>query len=83
MTNLQVPDLLAEQIQAAATAEGLAIHELLQKMLREHQKSKRPSKPLSAVEITSRLDTLYAKLPSSLDPALFKLQSRSLEREAW
>jgi hypothetical protein len=83
MTNLQVPDLLAEQIQAAANAEGLAIHELLQKMLREHQKSKRPIKPLSAAEITSRLDTLYAKLPSSLDPTLLKLQSRSLEREAW
>ena len=83
MTNLQVPDQLAEKIQAEAKAEGLAVHELLQQMLREHRTLKRSLKTLSAADITARLDALYANMSSSLDPALLRLQSLSLEREAW
>jgi flagellin-specific chaperone FliS len=83
MTNLHLPDQLAEQIQAEATAEGLTVHELLQRMLREHQKLKRSLKALSPAEITARLDALYTQISSSLDPALLRLQSLSLERESW
>jgi len=83
MTNLQVPDQLAEKIQAEAKAEGLTVHELLQRMLREHRKTKRSLKALSASAVTARLDALYANISSSLDPALLRLQSLSLEREAW
>lgn len=83
MTNLQIPDQLAEQIRAEAKAEGLSIHELLQRMLREHRKTKHSLKTLSVAEITARLDTLYADIAPSLDPALLRLQSLSLEREAW
>jgi hypothetical protein len=83
MTNLQIPDQLAEQIQAEAKAEGLSIHELLQRLLREHRKTKHPLKALSAAAVTARLDALYANISSSLDPALLRLQSLSLEREAW
>jgi len=83
MTNLQIPDQLAEQIEATAIAEGIPVHELLQQMLRERQQLKRTLKRLSPAEITSRLDALYASIPSSLDPALLRLQSRSLERETW
>ncbi len=83
MTNLQVPDQLAEKIQAEAKAEGLTVHELLQRMLREHRALKRSLKTLSAAEITAQLDALYANISSSLDPALLRLQSLSFEREAW
>ena len=83
MTNLQVPDKLAEKIQAEAKAEGLTVHELLQRMLREHRTLKRSLKTLSAAEITAQLDALYANISSSLDPALLRLQGLSLEREAW
>lgn len=83
MTNLQIPDQLAEQIRAEAKAEGLSIHELLQRLLREHRKTKHSLKALSAAAVTARLDALYAKISSSLDPALLRLQSLSLEREAW
>ena len=74
MTNLQVPDQLAERIQAEAKAEGLTVHELLQRMLREHRTLKRSLKTLSAAEITAQLDALYANISSSLDPALLRLQ---------
>jgi len=83
MTNLQVPDQLAEEIQAEAKAAGIPVDKLLQQMLRERQQLKRTLKRLSPAEITSRLDALYASIPSSLDPALLRLQSRSLERETW
>jgi flagellin-specific chaperone FliS len=83
MTHLQVPDQLAEKIQAEAKAEGLTVHELLQRMLREHRTLKRSLKTLSAAEITAQLDALYANISSSLDPALLRLQGLSLEREAW
>ena len=83
MTNLQVPDQLAERIQAEAKAEGLTVHELLQRMLREHRTLKRSLKTLSAAEITAQLDALYANISSSLDPALLRLQGLSLERETW
>jgi hypothetical protein len=52
-------------------------------MLREHRKTKRSLKALSASAVTARLDALYANISSSLDPALLRLQSLSLEREAW
>lgn len=83
MTNLQVPDQLAEQIEAEAKAAGVPIQEFLRQMLQEHRQLKRALKTLSSAEITARLDALYASVSSSLDPALLKLQSRSLEREAW
>ncbi len=83
MTNLQVPDQLAEQIQAEAKAAGVPIQEFLRQMLREHRQLKRALKKLSPAEITARLDALYANVSSALDPALLKLQSWSLEREAW
>ncbi len=83
MTNLQVPDQLAEKIQAEAKAEGLTVHELLQRMLREHRTLKRSLKTLSAADITAQLDALYANISSSLDPALLRLQGLSLERGTW
>lgn len=81
MTNFQVPDQLAEQIQTQARAEGLSVHEFLQRVLREHQQLKRED--LSASDITARLDALYLHESSTLDSALLRLQNRSLEREAW
>ena len=82
MTNLQIPDQLAEQIEATANAEGIPVHELLQRMLREYQQLKHTPEVVSADEITSRLDTLYTDVSSSLDPVLLRLQSRSLERDS-
>jgi len=82
MTNLQIPDQLANQIVEEAKAEGTTVPDLLTQMLREHQRSKRIPQDRSAA-ITAHLDTLYAKESSSLDPNLRQLQSRSMDREKW
>jgi hypothetical protein len=37
----------------------------------------------SAHNVTQRLNEVYAKEPSKLDPAWLKAQTRSLKREAW
>ena len=82
MTNLQIPDQLANQILEEATAEGTTVPNLLTQMLREHRHAKRAPRERSAA-ITAHLDTLYTKEPSSLDPNLRELQSRSLDHEKW
>lgn len=83
MTNLPLPDQLAEQLQAAAKAEGVAVQELLRQMLNERSAMKRSEKLLTTNQITARFDAVYAHQPSSLYPLLQQLQSRSLEREDW
>lgn len=75
MTNLQIPDQLANQILEEAKAEGTTVPDLLTQMLHEHQRSKRTPQDRSAA-ITAHLDTLYTKESSLLDPNLRKLQSR-------
>jgi hypothetical protein len=82
MTNLQIPDQLANQIQEEAKAEGTTVPNLLAQMLREHQHAKSTPRERSAA-ITAQLDRVFAKEQSSLDPNLRKLQSRSLDREQW
>jgi Na+/phosphate symporter len=77
MTNLQIPDQLANQILEEAKAEGTTVPDLLEQMLHEHRQAKRKSREHSAA-ITAQLDTVYAKEQSSLDPNLSELQSRSL-----
>lgn len=37
----------------------------------------------SARNVTQRLNEVYAKEPSRLDPAWLKAQTRSVKREAW
>ena len=37
----------------------------------------------SAHNVTQRLNEVYAKEPSKLDPAWLKTQTRSLKRETW
>ena len=37
----------------------------------------------SAHNVTQRLNEVYAKEPSKLDPAWLKAQTRSLKRETW
>ncbi len=37
----------------------------------------------SAHNVTQRLNEVYAKEPSKLDPAWLNAQTRSLKREAW
>jgi hypothetical protein len=82
MTNLQLPDQLANQIQEEAKAEGTTVPNLLAQMLREHRHAKSTPRERSAA-ITAHLDKLYAQESSSLDPNLRKLQSRSLDQEQW
>ena len=86
MTNLQIPDKLADQLRAEAKALGITVPDLLARMLRNQKHhSARPQKrawPLRPA-ITRRLNAVYARESSALDPALLKLQRLSLEREPW
>lgn len=82
MTNLQIPDQLANQIREEAKAEGMTVPDLLAKMLREHRNAKYMPREYSAT-ITARLDRIYANEQSSFDPNLRKLQLHSLDREHW
>ncbi len=84
MTNLQIPEKLADEIREEAEAEGVTVLDLLTQLLQEHRrnaKRRRVSQPLS--DITERLNAIYATEDSSIDPALVKLQARALDNEKW
>ena len=83
MTDLPVPDNLADQIRAEAEASGESIPELLQQMLRERQRARQARHSDATPPVTKQLDAVYVQQPSRLDPQLQKLQARSLHREDW
>jgi metal-responsive CopG/Arc/MetJ family transcriptional regulator len=76
-TAISLPDELFERAEAAAKKLRVSRSKLyaraLEKMLKE----------MDDKEITRRLNKVYAKVDSRLDPALARLQWASLEKEEW
>jgi hypothetical protein len=83
MTNLPLPDQLAEQLKSLAQSEGVAVHELLRRMLVERTTRRQAGGPFADAELTARFDAVYAGQPSGLDPGLQRGQSQTIEREDW
>jgi metal-responsive CopG/Arc/MetJ family transcriptional regulator len=76
-TAISLPDDLFRMAEAAARKLRMSRSQLYAAALAEFLERRRTSK------ITERLNTVYAKEQSGLDPALRAAQMRSLEREDW
>lgn len=72
-TAIIIPDALFEE----AERRGLSRSELYANAVHEYVEKYR------AGDITERLDEVYAKTDSRLDPGLRIMQSASLKREDW
>ena len=76
-TAISLPDDLFERAEVAAKKLRVSRSRLyaraLEKLLKE----------MDDKEITRRLNKVYAKVDSRLDPALARLQWASLEKEEW
>ncbi|MEK7277353.1 MAG: hypothetical protein AAB342_00990 [Chloroflexota bacterium] len=87
MINLPVTQKLAAQIRAKAKAEGVSVSTFLARTLRNGQQKprtlkRRSSRVMRNDAVTQRLNKIYAKEDSSLDPVIAKLQAKAL-REEW
>ncbi|MBI5054456.1 MAG: hypothetical protein HZC38_01275 [Chloroflexi bacterium] len=87
MSTLTVPPNIANRIRAKAKAEGLTISDLLKQLLRSYDATprtikRRSSRVMRNDAVTQRLNKIYAKEDSSLDPVIAKIQAKAL-REEW
>ncbi len=76
-TAISLPDDLFRAAEAAAGKMRMSRSQLYAAAIREFLERRRASK------ITERLNKIYSKEHSGLDPALHSAQIRSLEREDW
>ena len=76
-TAISLPDDLFRLAEAAARKLKMSRSQLYATALAEFLDRRRTTK------ITERIDRVYSKEPSELDPALHSAQMRSLEREDW
>jgi hypothetical protein len=74
---ISVPDKVFQAGERLAREKGISRSELYANALSEYLGVH------GAAAITARLDTLYAKVDSRLDPALALAQQRLLADEAW
>jgi len=76
-TAISLPDDLFRLGESAARKLRMSRSELYATALREFLERRRAS------NITARLDAIYSKQPSALDPALNSAQLQSLEKDSW
>lgn len=76
-TAISLPEDLFRLAEAAARKLKMSRSQLYATALAEFLDRRRTTK------ITERIDRVYSKEPSELDPALHSAQMRSLEREDW
>ena len=76
-TAISVPDALFESADALAERLGVSRSRLYQSALAEYLAKHQARK------VSERLDAVYAKRSSRLDPRLAKMQARSLRRDEW
>lgn len=76
-TAISLPDDLFRLGESAARKFRMSRSELYATALREFLERRRAS------SITARLDEIYSKQPSALDPALNSAQLQSLEKDSW
>jgi metal-responsive CopG/Arc/MetJ family transcriptional regulator len=76
-TAISLPDQLFRLAETAARKLRMSRSELYATALKEFLERRQTSK------ITERINRVYSKEPSKLDPALHSAQMRSIEREDW
>jgi metal-responsive CopG/Arc/MetJ family transcriptional regulator len=76
-TAISLPEDLFRLAEAAARKLKMSRSQLYATALAEFLERRRTTK------ITERIDRVYSKEPSELDPALHSAQMRSLAREDW
>lgn len=76
-TAVSIPDPAFAAAEKLATRLGISRSQLYTRALSELLEERREDR------ITEALDRLYAQEPSSLDPALVRLQSVSLPEDDW
>ena len=76
-TAISLPDKLFESTDALARRLGLSRSQLVATALAEYLAKHRGR------DVTRRLDAVYGSASSALDPAIRRLQARSLEPDAW
>jgi metal-responsive CopG/Arc/MetJ family transcriptional regulator len=76
-TAISLPDELFRMAEAAARKLRMSRSQLYAAAIAEFLERRRTSK------ITERLNRVYSREHSGLDPALQSAQTRSLEREDW
>lgn len=76
-TAVSLPDDLFRSAEAAARRLRVSRSQLYATAIREFLDRRRTS------SITARLDEIYSKEPSRLDPVLYFAQIKSLESDSW
>lgn len=78
-TAVHIPDELYQEAKSQADAVGVTVDEFAIEAIRARIENRK----ISTDEVTEILNTIFVKLPSSLDPILAEMQWRSLEKEEW
>jgi metal-responsive CopG/Arc/MetJ family transcriptional regulator len=76
-TAISIPDELFESAERFARRQGMSRSELYATALRHYLQEHRSE------GITERLDDIYGTESGTLDPAIARLQTRSLPKDAW
>jgi metal-responsive CopG/Arc/MetJ family transcriptional regulator len=76
-TAISLPDTLFASADALARRLGISRSELYQNAIAEYLAKHQARK------VTERLNAVYARTDSRLDPHLAKLQARTLKRDQW
>ena len=76
-TAISLPDQIFEEAEALAQQLGMSRSELYTKALKAYLRR------YNRERILSKLNEVYSKEPSELDPVLAKMQFMSLPREDW
>lgn len=76
-TAISIPDPLFEAAEALARRLGISRSDLYARAVSEYLDQR------EAERVSAALDRVYRHQPSSLDPALARLQSASLPKDEW
>ena len=76
-TAISIPEKLFESAEQFARGRGMSRSELYAMALRHYLGEHR------GAMITERLDEIYGAEPGGLDPAIARLQARSLSEDDW
>ncbi len=76
-TAISIPDELFECAEQFARRQGMSRNELYATALRHYLQEHRSE------GITEQLDAIYGAEDGALDPAIARLQARSLPKDAW
>ncbi len=76
-TAISIPDELFESAERFAHRQGMSRSELYATALRHYLQEHRNE------DVTERLDEIYGTEDGALDPAIARLQARSLPKDTW